>query len=127
MHKLKEDFDARATEEMDRHLIKTDDWSLNEKLALSCRILARQDQGSALAGHVTARGPRDETCWTVRFGLGMDEVGPDDYLLVDNDLNVLEGDACRALRRAFTCGSTADDPTLWRLFTRTRRIRLRYR
>lgn len=92
MHKLKEDFDARATEEMGRHLIKTDDWSLNEKLALSCRILARQDQGSALAGHVTARGPRDETCWTVRFGLGIDEVGPDDYLLVDSDLNVLEGD-----------------------------------
>jgi L-fuculose-phosphate aldolase len=92
MNKPKQDFDKRATEAMDRHLTKTDEWSMSEKLALSCRILARQDQGSALAGHVTARGPEDETCWTVRFGLGLDEVGPGDYLLVDKDLNVLEGD-----------------------------------
>ena len=28
MHKPKEDFDARATAQMDRHLVKTDDWSL---------------------------------------------------------------------------------------------------
>jgi L-fuculose-phosphate aldolase len=91
-HKSKEDFDAVATQQMNRHLVTTDEWTLKEKLALSCRILDRQDQGSALAGHVTARGPEPETCWTVRFGLGLDEVTPDDYLLVDNELNVLEGE-----------------------------------
>lgn len=92
MSKSEMDFDARATEQMDRHLAKTDDWSLREKLALSSRILARQGQGTGLAAHVTARGPEDETCWVARFGLGLDEVGPNDYLLVDNDLNVLEGE-----------------------------------
>lgn len=91
-HKSKQDFDAIATEEMNKHLITTDEWSLKEKLALSSRILDCQGQGSALAGHVTARGPKPETCWTIRYGLGLDEATPDDYLLVDKDLNVLEGE-----------------------------------
>ena len=90
-HKPKSDFDARATAEMERHL-PTPDWSVREKLALSCRMLAREEHGSALAGQITARGEAPGTMWTARFGLGLEEIRARDFLLVDDDLAVLEGD-----------------------------------
>jgi len=55
LHKSKSEFDERASAEMERHL-ETPDWSQREKLALSCRILARQEHGSGIAGQVTGRG-----------------------------------------------------------------------
>jgi L-fuculose-phosphate aldolase len=76
---------------MDRHLV-TPEWTTREKLALSCRMLAREEHGSALAGQITARGEDPGTMWTARFGLGLDEVRASDFLLVDDDLNVLDGD-----------------------------------
>ena len=48
-HKPKADFDARATAEMEQHLA-VPDWSLRQKLALTARMLAREEHGSALAG-----------------------------------------------------------------------------
>ncbi len=91
LHKSKSEFDKRASAEMDRHL-ETPDWSQREKLALSCRILAMEEHGSGIAGQVTGRGQAPDTMWTARFGLGLDEITADDFLLVDDDLNVLEGD-----------------------------------
>ncbi len=90
-HKPKSDFEARAGAAMDRHLL-TPEWSVRETLALSCRMLAREEHGSALAGQITARGDRPGTMWTARFGLGLDEIRASDFLLVDDDLNVLEGE-----------------------------------
>jgi L-fuculose-phosphate aldolase len=90
-HKPKTDFDARATAEMERHLL-TPDWTVREKLALSCRMLAREEHGSAVAGQITARGDRPGTMWTARFGLGLEEIRASDFLLVDDDLKVIEGD-----------------------------------
>jgi L-fuculose-phosphate aldolase len=90
-HKPKSDFDARASAEMERHL-PTPTWTTRQKLALSCRMLAREEHGSALAGQITARGDKPGTMWTARFGLGLEEISASDYLLVDDDLNVLEGD-----------------------------------
>jgi L-fuculose-phosphate aldolase len=90
-HKPKSDFDARASREMERHL-PTPTWTTRQKLALSCRMLAHEEHGSALAGQITARGDRPGTMWTARFGLGLEEISASDYLLVDDDLNVLEGD-----------------------------------
>lgn len=90
-HKSKSEFDARASAEMNRHLA-TPEWTTREKLALSCRMLAREEHGSALAGQVTARGDEPGTMWTARFGLGLDEIRASDFLLVDDDLNVLDGD-----------------------------------
>jgi L-fuculose-phosphate aldolase len=90
-HKPKTDFDARATAEMERHLL-TPSWTVREKLALSCRMLAREEHGSALAGQITARGDRPGTMWTARFGLGLEEIRASDFLLVDDDLKVIEGD-----------------------------------
>lgn len=90
-HKPKSDFDARASAEMERHLL-TPAWSTREKLALSCRMLAREEHGSALAGQITARGDKPGTMWTARFGLGLDEIRASDFLLVDDDLNVVDGE-----------------------------------
>lgn len=67
-------------------------WTPTQKLALACRILAREGHGSGLAGQMTARGGPPGTMWTHPFGLGFDELRASDYMLVDDGLNVLEGD-----------------------------------
>jgi len=89
-HKPKEHFEKRATAEMEQHLAKPD-WSLRQRLALSARMLAREGHGSALAGQITARGDEAGTMWTARFGLGLEEIRACDFILVDDDLNVLSG------------------------------------
>ena len=91
-HKPKSEFEARATTAMNQHLLRTADWSVTQKLALTARMLAAEGHGSALAGQLTARGEQPGTMWTARFGLGLDEINASDFLLVDDDLNVLEGD-----------------------------------
>jgi L-fuculose-phosphate aldolase len=91
-HEPKSTFETRASAEMDRHLL-TPEWTTRQALALSCRMLAREEHGSALAGQITARGDRPGTMWTARFGLGLDEIRASDFLLVDDDLNVLDGEA----------------------------------
>ena len=91
-HAAKETFDQRATAEMEEHLAKTGDWSVRQKLALTARMLAREGHGAALAGQITHRGDQDGTMWTARFGLGLEEIRACDFLLVDQDLNVIEGD-----------------------------------
>ena len=90
-HKAKSYFDKKASAAMTRHLAKPA-WSLRQKLALTARMLAREDHESALAGQITARGGKKGTMWTARFGFGLDEIRACDFLLVDGDLNVLEGD-----------------------------------
>ena len=91
MHKPKSHFHSRVSEEMSEHLDKPT-WSVRQKLALTARILARQDHGSGLAGQITARGEEPGTMWTGRFGLGLEELRASDFLLVDEDLNVIKGE-----------------------------------
>lgn len=67
-------------------------WTVREKLALTCRILFDAGHDSGLAGQITARAQAPGTYWTQRLGLGFDEVTDANLLLVDEDLNVLEGD-----------------------------------
>ena len=67
-------------------------WTPTQRLALACRILAREGHGSGLAGQMTARGGPPGAMWTHPYGLGFDELKASDYMLVDDDLNVLEGD-----------------------------------
>lgn len=86
----KEYFDQRATEEMSRHL-KTTDMPLKERLAYAARILAMTGQEAGLAGQLTARSDRDDTYWTLRFGLGFEEATADDFIEVDQDLNTVSG------------------------------------
>lgn len=68
------------------------DWTAQQKIALTCRVLAQEGHESALAGQMTARGPRPGTYWMLSFGLGFDEACASNIVLCDDDLNLLEGD-----------------------------------
>jgi L-fuculose-phosphate aldolase len=87
----KAEYHARTAEQIARHLA-VPPWSLRQKIALTCRILAAEGHESALAGQITARGDRAGTYWMLSFGLGFDEARACNIVLVDDDLNLLEGD-----------------------------------
>ena len=87
----KSEYHRQTTERMDRHFV-VPDWSVRQKLALACRMLAADGHDSGLAGQLSARADRPGAYYMLRFGLGLDEASPDNLLLVDDDLNVLEGD-----------------------------------
>jgi L-fuculose-phosphate aldolase len=87
----KSDYHARTTAQMERFLAPPP-WSLNQKIALSCRILAAEGHESALAGQITARGEKPGTYWMLSFGLGFDEARASNIVLVDDDLQILEGE-----------------------------------
>jgi len=84
-------YEQRASDEMARHFISAD-YDVRQKLALAGRMLAREDHESGLAGQITGRAERPGTFWTARFGYGLDEVTASNLLLVDDDLNPVEGD-----------------------------------
>jgi L-fuculose-phosphate aldolase len=65
--------------------------SVREALAAACRILASEGHESGLAGQVTARAEKPDTWWTLKFGYGFEEATPERMVLVDEDLNPLEG------------------------------------
>jgi ribulose-5-phosphate 4-epimerase/fuculose-1-phosphate aldolase len=65
------------------------------ELALGCRILDSEGLGDYIWGHASARAERDGTFWLKGAGLGLDEIGTDDLILLDLDGNVLEGDRPR--------------------------------
>ncbi|MEV4611893.1 aldolase [Kitasatospora sp. NPDC049258] len=67
-------------------------WTTRQKLALTCRILFDAGHDSGLAGQITARAEAPGTYYTQRLGLGFDEITESNLLLVDEDLNVLEGE-----------------------------------
>lgn len=65
--------------------------TIRQKLALTCRVLFDAGHDSGLAGQITARAEQPGTYYTQRLGLGFDEITEDNLLLVDEDLNVLDG------------------------------------
>lgn len=77
--------------QMDRHL-QTAQYSKAQKLALTCRILFDNGHDSGLAGQITARGEAPGTYLTQRLGSGFDEICASSLLLVNEDLEVLQGD-----------------------------------
>ena len=87
----KSEYHRQTSERMDRHFV-VPDWSVRQKLALACRMLAMDGHDSGLAGQLSARANRPGAYYMLRFGLGLEEATPDNLLLVDDDLNVLEGD-----------------------------------
>jgi len=66
-------------------------WTDRQKLGLTCRILFENGHDSGLAGQITARGPTPGTYYTQQLGLGFDEITASNLLLVNEDLEVLEG------------------------------------
>lgn len=87
----KSEYQRQTHERMERHFV-VPNWSVRQKLALACRMLAADGHDSGLAGQLSARGERPGSYYMLRFGLGLDEATPDNLLLVDDDLNVLDGD-----------------------------------
>jgi len=66
--------------------------SARERLVLACRMLGAHGHWyGGLAGQISTKGEREGTYWTLRFGVGADEATLSDLILVDDQLNVLEG------------------------------------
>ena len=84
-------YHQQTAERMDQHL-GVPAWTARQKLAMACRILSTEGHDSGLAGQATTRGDRPGTYYMLRFGLGFDEITAGNLLLVDDDLNVLEGE-----------------------------------
>jgi len=91
MHDSKGELMQRAEDGMNRHFADSN-LSVRAKLALTCRALFDGGHDSGLAGQITARAEEPGTYYTQRLGLGFDEITAGNLLLVDEDLNVLEGD-----------------------------------
>jgi L-fuculose-phosphate aldolase len=68
---------------------------LRDQVALGCRILAREDQGDFVWGHVSARDPEGRGVWMKASGWGFEEVGREEVILVSWEGEVLEGDGRR--------------------------------
>ncbi len=74
-----------------RRWLRMPEWSTRQQLALACRILAREDHVSGLAGQVTARAEIGGY-WTLPLGLGFDEARATNLIRIDADLRLLEGE-----------------------------------
>ncbi|MGV0627534.1 aldolase [Mycolicibacter minnesotensis] len=72
-------------------------WSTRQKVALTCRALFDRGHDSGLAGQITARAEQPGTYYTQRLGLGFDEITDANLLVVDEDLNVLDGPTATAM------------------------------
>jgi L-fuculose-phosphate aldolase len=88
--KSKAHFIERVNREMDADLPELS-LSTEEALAACCRILAREEHESGLAGQVTARAAKPGTFWTLQFGYGFEEATAKRMVLVDEDLKPLKG------------------------------------
>jgi L-fuculose-phosphate aldolase len=86
----KDELVRRAKQRMEQELVG-ETWSVGESIALTCRILYSRGHDSGLAGQITARGDAPGTYITQRLGLGFDEVSVSNLLVVDEDLNVVDG------------------------------------
>jgi len=68
---------------------------LRRSIALGCGVLAMEGHGDLVWGHVSARDPAGTGVWMKRSGLGFEEVGPDDVLLVTPTGEVAGGNGRR--------------------------------
>jgi L-fuculose-phosphate aldolase len=84
-------FDQRVIQEMGTHL-HVPEWSVKQKLAITCQMLATEGHESGLAGQISARVAQPGSFWTLQFGLGFDEATEDTLIRVDDDLGTLEGE-----------------------------------
>lgn len=87
----KSDLMRRAAEQLSANVAESQ-LTTRQKLALTCRALFDAGHDSALAGQITARAEAEGTYYTQRLGLGFDEITAGNLLLVDEDLNILDGD-----------------------------------
>lgn len=86
----KKELIKRSSQEMEACL-SGENYTLAQKLALTCRILFDNGHDSGLAGQITARAEQPGTFMTQRLGMGFDEITASSLLRVNEDLEVLEG------------------------------------
>jgi len=88
--------DAALRERVEREMadkVHLPSYTVPQKLALACRMLAANGHWrGGLAGQITARAEQPGTFWTLRFGEGADEAQASQLVLIDEDLQVLNGD-----------------------------------
>ena len=89
--RTKSEYHAKFRADLDR-FVQGSGWTVQQKVALACRLLDRDGHESALAGQISARAEKPGTYWTLSFGLGFDEARESNILLIDEDLNVLSGE-----------------------------------
>lgn len=65
--------------------------TLQEKLALACRVLAMQGHNDLIYGHVSALTETPQQYWIKGSGIGLEEVTEDDLVLIDFDGNKIAG------------------------------------
>ncbi len=68
---------------------------LRATVALGCRILALEDQGDFVWGHVSARDPDGRGVWMKASTHGFEEIGPEHVILVSWEGEVLAGEGRR--------------------------------
>ncbi|KDB66638.1 aldolase [Bordetella bronchiseptica] len=84
---------ARVDREIESR-VSEPQWTRAQKMALACRMLAEQGHWhGGLAGQITARGDEPGTYWTLPFGVGADEARASELILIDEDLNPLDGES----------------------------------
>ena len=86
----KEDIVRESLQRMQENL-GGDKLPLRQSVAQTCRILYAFGHDSGLSGQISARAEKKGTYYTQRMGLGFDEIAPENILIVDEDLNVIEG------------------------------------
>ena len=65
---------------------------LAERVALACRAVALRGHGDLIFGHLSVRVPGAADRMLIKgHGIGLDEMGPEDVLLMDLDGNRLDG------------------------------------
>ncbi len=87
----KDELVAKEKQRMERKLVGSTDWSVKEKVALTCRILFNKGHDSSLSGQITTI-EKPGVFITQQLGYGFDEITPSNLLTVDEDLNVLQGE-----------------------------------
>lgn len=76
--------------QLGKPLRQAPDWNIPQKMAIACRYLAQQEHCETLAGQMTVRLGEGRFA-TTPIGLAFDEIAPNDIIVVDDELQLLEG------------------------------------
>jgi L-ribulose-5-phosphate 4-epimerase len=71
---------------------KKKNFEMRKKLAQACRILSMEGLADFNLGHASSRVPDQENICIKPRGLGLEEIKPEDLIVVDMEGNLLEGD-----------------------------------
>lgn len=73
------------------HRLVDETAELRRRLAAACKILAEEGQGDLIWGHMSARLPGADVYYMKPAQFGLEEIGPDDLLLLSRTGDVLWG------------------------------------